>query len=193
MHALVGSVVLGHPGRPRSRSMPSASHQAESRLSPSSPLLLAKGGPLSLRIASGRPWCSKSRSKQIWIVSVRAFSTARISRSMRLCSSLTVSGSTRWPLRIPPPSLEVHSPDIIGGLGLSPRRKPPALLGRRRLRGLVRPARSRTRLKLLSLGSSPLDTCAHRALESCAAPNAGGHSSDVTIRHTIFSRATPLA
>src|SRR5439155_7282548 len=52
-----------------------------SRLKPKSPLTLAKGAPLSLRIASGSPARSKSRSKLCRTLSVPAPSMARNSNT----------------------------------------------------------------------------------------------------------------
>ncbi len=145
----------GHPGLLRSRSIPSASHHTESWLNPKMALLLAKGGPLSLRIAEGSPCVSKSFSKQRRITPLRLLSTALISSSILLNSSRTVSGSTRRP------SLHNHHPlkstvqTSLGASAFFPLESLPFSAARRILRGLVRPARSSTRLKLLSLGVAP--------------------------------------
>src|SRR5438128_3472701 len=68
----------GQPGRPRSRSMPNTTHQADKPLNPNTPWSLAQGAPFSLRIAWGIPCCSNNRSKQVRTVSPRALAIARI-------------------------------------------------------------------------------------------------------------------
>jgi hypothetical protein len=60
---------------------PNATHQIERRLRPKSPCTLEKGDPLSLRIASGKPWRAKSCSKLWRTVWLRAFSSARTFRT----------------------------------------------------------------------------------------------------------------
>src|SRR5437762_5055759 len=53
-----------------------------------------------------------------------------------------------------PPAFEVNRPYLIDRLGASPIAQPPPSLERRRARFCVRPARSNTRLKVLSLAAS---------------------------------------
>jgi hypothetical protein len=145
----------GWPGRPRSKSIPSATHQIERRLSPRSPCTLAKGEPLSLRMACGKPCRAKSCSKLMRTVWLRAFSSARTSRTYRLCSSRTVKGSHRRPRLLHHPlKSTVHT--SLGCPARRPLLKRPASLERRRCRRFsVKPARSSTRLKVLSLATFP--------------------------------------
>ncbi len=179
----------GHPGRPRSRPMPSASHQADNRLNPSNPWLLANGGPLSLRIAPGRPCRSKSRSKQLLTLSVREFSRTLISSNMRLYSSRTVSGSTRSPSRSFHQPLKSTVQISLGACAFIPvaRRLPGSRL--RRLRGSVNPARSKTRLKLLSLGTSPMLLRSYKS-RILRGPQRGCAVLSRTIAHTTSSESS---
>src|ERR1043166_935225 len=143
----------GHPGRPRSRSIPKTTHQADKRLNPSTPWSLAKGAPLSLRIASGIPCCSKSRSKQPRTVWPRALAMARRSSTYRENSSRTVNGSQRLPrANHHPLKSTVHT--SLGTVALRPLNNRPDWCRGRNRRGCTKPARSSTRLKLLSLGIS---------------------------------------
>ena len=55
----------GLPGLIRSMPIPSRSHQTDKRVSPKSELALAKGAPLSVRIALGKPKSLKARSNTV--------------------------------------------------------------------------------------------------------------------------------
>jgi hypothetical protein len=55
----------GLPGLMRSMLIPSLNHHTESLLKPKKALELAKGIPLSVRIASGKPKSLKARSKRL--------------------------------------------------------------------------------------------------------------------------------
>src|SRR5215831_2078789 len=143
----------GQAGRPRSRSIPNTTHQADKWLNPITPVLLAKGAPLSLRMASGNPCRSNKRSKQVRTVSPRALAISRSSSTYRLNSSRTVNGSHRWlwaPYHQPLKST-VHT--WLGALALRPLCSRPDCCRERSRRGTTNPARSSTRLKLLSLGT----------------------------------------
>ena len=61
MHALVRPFCCGAPGSMRSRRMPSLTHWSDKRVRPPAPVE-AKGGPLSLRMARGRPSSRIARS-----------------------------------------------------------------------------------------------------------------------------------
>jgi len=78
--------------------MPSFSQPTASRLSPPAPVE-AKGGPLSVRSASGRPYSRKARSK-IGSTPSRVGATMSQHNRKRLCASLSVSGSQRLPSRV---------------------------------------------------------------------------------------------
>jgi len=69
------------PGLMRSMAMPSLSHQTESFERLNRALGLAKGTPLSERMASGKPRSRNSRSKAVQAVSSRVDSSAS-SRSL---------------------------------------------------------------------------------------------------------------
>jgi hypothetical protein len=58
----------GLPGWMRSMPIPSLSHHTERRLRPKKALALAKGTPLSVRIASGNPKSLKTRSNTVRII-----------------------------------------------------------------------------------------------------------------------------
>src|ERR1700730_4635219 len=143
----------GWDGRPRSRSIPKATHHADKRLKPYKACTLAKGAPLSERIASGKPYLAKIRSKASRTVWLRALSSARSSSRYRLNSSRTVKVSHRpaSPKRHHPLKSTVHT-----SLGVWPRRpllsRPPSTGPSLTRRGCVKPTCSRIRLKLLSLG-----------------------------------------
>ena len=66
----------GWPGLMRSMAMPSRSHQTESLERLKRPLGLAKGTPLSERMAAGRPRSRKSCSKAVMAGSSRVDSRA---------------------------------------------------------------------------------------------------------------------
>ena len=87
----------GQPGSIRSWRIPSPSHHIARRLNPAG-AGLANGGPLSLRIASGKPYSrnTASNTARTWGPSV--FSTDRQRCTYRLKASLMVSGSHRSPL-----------------------------------------------------------------------------------------------
>ena len=72
-----------------------ATHHADSRLNPSTPLIWAKGGPLSLRMAPGNPWVVNNRSKHARTVGpgIGIRLSSRIYR-LWLCSSRTVKVRT---------------------------------------------------------------------------------------------------
>jgi hypothetical protein len=171
MHPLVGSIVLGAAWPTLSRSMPRASHHTESRLKPRIALLLAK---------AGRCRCESPRKPVLFeeILKTRpdhlgaTTSTARNSNNMRLCSSRTVRGSTRFP---PSPTHQPLKSTVQTSLQLVaflPLDSLPLSVALRVLRGLVSPARSRMRLKLLSLGVAP-GWRRHRDPGSCAVPSGG--------------------
>ena len=75
VHALMAAVLLGFPGSIRSWRMPSLSHQAESSDNPAG-ALEATGEPLSLRMASGRPNCSKTSERTRRTPAVRVLGSA---------------------------------------------------------------------------------------------------------------------
>jgi len=83
------------------------------------------------------------------------FSSARISSSILLCSSRTVSGSTRNPSRSRHQPLKSTLHTSLGCVAFRPWPNRPVSVDRRTRRRSVKPARSSTRLKLLSLGTSP--------------------------------------
>ena len=84
VHALVGAVLLRVAGLlMRSMAMPSLSHQTESLERLNRALGLAKGTPLSERIACGRPRSRKSCSKAVTARSSRVDSSASQSRTKR--------------------------------------------------------------------------------------------------------------
>ncbi len=145
----------GCPGRPRSKSIPRATHQTDSRLKPKSAWVCAKGAPLSLRMAWGRPYCSNKRSKHNRMLSVRASGNRRNSNRYRLYSSRTVNGSHRCRAG------SYHQPlksTVHTSLGAWPRRSVhsrPASVAGRRWRPSVKPARASIRLKLLSEAAAP--------------------------------------
>lgn len=144
----------GQPGRLRSRLIPRASHHTDNRVSPNSPWALAKGEPLSLRIAAGTPCAANNRSKQGRTDSVLPSARVLISKSIRLNSSRTVNGSTRSPSRSFHHPLKSTVQTSLAFSALTPLARRPASLARRTRRGTVKPARASTRLKLLSLGIS---------------------------------------
>jgi hypothetical protein len=76
--------------------MPSRIHQMDSRLSPPG-AGLANGGPLSVRIASGKPYSRNTASKTARARSSSVRSTARQRNRKRLKASLVVNGSQRLP------------------------------------------------------------------------------------------------
>src|ERR1700732_5199609 len=134
--------------------MPTATHQADSRLNPKSACTLAKGEPLSLRIACGKPCRSKNRSKLVRTVWLRGSASDRTSNTERLYSSRTVKGSQRLPhLLHHPLKSTVHN--SLAAPARRPLHKRPASVDRRLRRFCVKPARSRTRLRVLSLTTSP--------------------------------------
>jgi hypothetical protein len=65
MHSFVGPFCCGLPGLMRSMSMPSLSHQTANRDRLNKPLGLAKGTPLSVLIALGRPNSLKTLSNTV--------------------------------------------------------------------------------------------------------------------------------
>jgi hypothetical protein len=70
---------------------------------------LAKGGPLSLRIALGGPYSAKARARCGQTCSGSVRPTARQTSGWRLAVSLTVSGSTRVPSPVrDQPSKSMH-------------------------------------------------------------------------------------
>src|SRR5215471_9212153 len=108
--------------------MPKASHQADNRLRPWTALQLAKGAPLSLRMAPGKPWRSKSRSKLLCTVSVRASPMAR--NSNKVTAVLVADGQRFAPqVASPPPALKIHRPDLVSCLGPFATEQPPAFAG----------------------------------------------------------------
>ena len=91
----------------------------------------------------------KEMLKTLRTVSLRAFSNARASRTYRLCSSRTVSGSHRLASFFHQPlKSTVHT--SLAAPALRPVLNRPASVERCRRRFWVKPARSSTRLKLLS-------------------------------------------
>ena len=74
-HALERPFCCGWPGLRRARAIPSLSHQTES-LDRLNKALLAKGTPLSLRMALGGPRSLKSRAKAVRAGSSRVDSKA---------------------------------------------------------------------------------------------------------------------
>src|SRR5258707_12897961 len=82
----------------RSMAMPSLSHQTESFERLNRALGLAKGTPLSERIASGKPRSRNSRSKAVQAVSSRVDSRASHNSRKREAWSVTVSGKQDPPL-----------------------------------------------------------------------------------------------
>jgi hypothetical protein len=82
----------GCPGLMRSIAMPSLSHHTDSLERLNKALGLAKGTPLSERMASGRPRSRNSRSKAVMAGSSRVESSASQSSRKREAWSVTVSG-----------------------------------------------------------------------------------------------------
>jgi len=107
--------------------MPKATHQAESLLNPSTPVLLAKGTPLSLRMAAGTPWRSKSRSKQ---ARTRLGSgIGHRSQIQHVASPFIAHGQRLAALAfgsVPPP-FEIHGPNLVGNTGFAARTITPRL------------------------------------------------------------------
>src|ERR1700716_2303585 len=98
----------------RSIAMPRRSHQTESLEGLNKPLGLAKGTPLSERIASGRPRSRNSRSKAVQARSSRVDSKASHRSRKREAWSVTVSE-----LEL---AFEVGAPQVIGHGALGQRR-----------------------------------------------------------------------
>src|SRR5512132_4105627 len=82
----------------RSISIPRRSHQTESLERPNKALGLAKGTPLSERMASGKPRSKKSLSKAVLAGSARGESRASHSSRKREAWSVTVIGQQYCPL-----------------------------------------------------------------------------------------------
>src|SRR6266581_1864095 len=82
----------GWPGLMRSMAMPSRSHQTESFERLNRAFGLAKGTPLSERMASGKPRSRNSRSKAVKAVSSRVESRASHSSRKREAWSVAVNG-----------------------------------------------------------------------------------------------------
>jgi hypothetical protein len=80
MHAFVAAVLLGMAGLDPFDGTPSLSHQTESLERLNRPFGLAKGTPLSERIAEGKPRSLKSCSKAVMAGSSRVDSSASQSR-----------------------------------------------------------------------------------------------------------------
>ena len=166
--------------------MPNATHQTDSRLSPNSPCTLAKGEPLSLRIAWGNPCRSKSRSKLCRTVSVRALLQRTQFQDI---TAILVAHRQRFA----PPSQLLHQPlksTVHTSLGV-------ALLA---AHCTIAPLRSSAAPPPLLCQpcplQHPLETCsrwplphagANTVLGSCAAPKLGCASFRRTISHTSSS------
>ncbi len=118
----------GCPGRPRSKSIPRATHQTDSRLKPKSAWVCAKGAPLSLRMA----WGEAILLKQTLETQPHALRPG-VGQPAQLqqISTIFVSHRQRFtplPRWIVPPTFKVHRPHFIRGLApaLSPQ---PSRLG----------------------------------------------------------------
>ena len=92
VHALVAAILLRMTGLMRSIAIPSRSHHTDSFERLNKALGLAKGTPLSERMASGRPRSRNRRSKAVIAGSWRVESSASQSNRKREAWSLTVKG-----------------------------------------------------------------------------------------------------
>src|SRR6266545_2287945 len=147
----------GHPGREWSTSIPRLTHHADSLVSPQGALVHPNGGPLSDRMAFGRPFSSNSLSNSARTSAVSQPFSSAARRTYRLNASLAVSGSHRSPLwaRHHPLKSTVQrslGPSTVGvgaPLGRS-------LSGFRGLRALLRCVRARMRAIVRVLGAGAL-------------------------------------
>ena len=112
----------GWPGLMRSMAMPSLSHQTESFERLNRALGLAKGTPLSERMASGRPRSRNSRSKAVqggvFAGRIERFAQQQEARGM-VGDGQRVAVPAVAELEL---ALEVGAPQIIGGSALGQRR-----------------------------------------------------------------------
>ena len=118
MHELITPVLLGLSGLMRSICMPSLSHQTESFERLNSALGEAKGTPLSVLIACGRPNSLKARSNTVMAVPSWVDCKASTANRNRLAKSLMVKGMAIAPVGQHELALEVRTQQFVGFLGL---------------------------------------------------------------------------
>src|SRR6266850_7127482 len=116
----------GCAGRPRSKSIPRATHHADNRLNPCKACTLAKGAPLSERIASGKPCLFKDPLKGL--THRLAARIVQRSQLQHVAAELIADrqGFTPPTLSKTPPPLEIHCPHLIGYLSSASTAQPPS-------------------------------------------------------------------
>src|ERR1700676_4234041 len=114
----------GWEGRPRSKSIPRAIHQADNRLNPCKACTLAKGAPLSDRFR--QPVSLKNPLKGL--THRLAARIVQGSQFQHIATELIADrqGFTPPSLSHSPPPLEVHGPHLVGGLPSASTAEPPS-------------------------------------------------------------------
>ena len=165
-------------------SMPSLSHQADSRVRPPAPVE-PNGAPLSQRIARGSPWRRNARTNTACDGSIRG-ATIRTSIRNRLWPSLIVRGSIRQlsPVRNQPLKSTAHS-SFAASTGIMMR--PWSSGGLRRLTGVTKPSRLRMSPIVEAAGQLVVGACRSSIHSSLRGPKCGKRRRSATIVATRTS------
>ena len=164
--------------------MPSLTQCTARRERPPAPVE-ANGGPLSVRIARGKPNSSKTRSNTGRTPSPVG-AVIRQSRRNRLCASEIVSGSQRWPSAVRNQPLKSAHQTSFGAVAAKNGR----LAGsarRRRRRGWLSPSRRNKSPIVLAAGQAIVGRSLSNFARSFFGPQCGWRSRKPTIASAISS------
>jgi hypothetical protein len=110
VRALMAPFCRGWPGLMRSMAMPSRSHQRESFDRLNKALGLAKGAPLSERMACGRPRSLEGGDGEVFACRIKGFAQKREARGM-VGDGQRIAVSAVAELEL---ALEIGAPQVIG-------------------------------------------------------------------------------